>query len=93
MSSEVITVHEIGHTKLVTDFSIDLVKLSTTTQLEAHVVAVRAELVRRRRLTLVLILRAYSIGEIRSEERQQGNLIGSLKTILHQNGNLKVVKT
>ena len=42
MSCEVIAVEEVGDTKLVAQFEIQLIVLSTSTQLEAHVVAVEA---------------------------------------------------
>lgn len=91
VAGEVVVVNEVGDAKLIAQFQVELVVLSTAAQLEAHVVAVRAELVWIHTLTLVLVVGADSVGKVRTDEGQKGDVVGNLDAVLDQDGNLKVV--
>ena len=56
VSRDVIAIHEVGDTKLIADFEIELVVLCTATKLKAHVVTVRTELILWHCFSLILIL-------------------------------------
>ena len=75
MTAHAVGIKDVGDSDLIADFSIDLVILGTATQLEAHVPAVHARISRNfDTLVLDLLVGTSGIGEIRTDERQDGDL-------------------
>ena len=86
----IVVVKEVRCGNLIAYFSINLIVFSTTTELEAHVVAFGT-------VTYIIApildfpLRADSIGEVGSDEGKDGDMFVGLETILDYKGDFKVV--
>ena len=90
MGGEIIVVKEVRHTKLISDFSINLVVFSTATQFKAHVVAVGTVFYFIAPI-LDFPLRTDGIGEVRSYEGKNGDMFVSLEAVFDDQGNFEVV--
>ena len=87
----IVVVEEVRRGNLIADFSINLIVFSTATELEAHVVTLGTVIGCLFVTILDFPLRTDGIGEVRSYERKDGNMLVGLEAVLDNQGNFEVV--
>ena len=91
MTTQFVVVKHVGDTKLITDFSIELVVFGTASKLESHIPTVHSRETLADIRSFILLVSTDSISEIGADERKNSNIVCCFHAILHDYRELEVI--